>query len=612
MTSLAWIPVVILIAYAVHYTMNGSDRPLDAERLLASYDYVIVGAGSAGSVLAARLSEDPEATVLLLEAGSDDARVPEVAVPMATFSLWNNRDVTWSYKTTPQRDACQSMTNQRCSWPRGRLLGGSSSINAMIYLRGHPDDYDRWSATGCDGWSYEQVLPYFVKSERNLNRNLASSSQHGVNGPMTVADANQSFSSELLDAFLKAGVSLGYEVGDVNGEQPTGKFMHNQANVENGRRQSVFDAYVRPVIGARNNLHIKTRALVHRVLLHGNRAVGIQVQLESESADLVKISASREVILAAGSVNTPKILMLSGIGRRDHLESLHIPVVVDLPVGDNLQDHVLFPVLQFTVNASVSIRVDDAKSVTEILKYAVLKRGILSHPAGIMGHAFLKSTNQRADDIRPYIKLVLNGVMLGGSEEGTRQYSAIVNQDLELGRHVFGGYEGRHGFHLYPVILHPDSIGTIRLASSDPGDIPLIEPAYLSQENDIAMMVEGIRLAESVVNTEPFAILGAKMTTNRHPNCLDHEFDSDRYWVCVIRHMAATEFHPVGTCKMGSRNDSTTVVDPDLKVKGIEGLRIVDASVIPSLISGNTNAPVVMIAEKAADVIKESYHDPDD
>ncbi|KAK2164739.1 hypothetical protein LSH36_59g00010 [Paralvinella palmiformis] len=383
--------------------MNGSDLPLDTECLLASYDYVIVGAASAGSVLTARLSEDPRRCFFWFR------KWP--------CRLWHFRCgtdlTTWSYKMTPQRDV-------------------------------------------------------FAK------------------GPMTVADANQNFSSELLDAFLKAGVSLGYEVGKVNGEQPTGTFMHNQANVENGRRQSEFDAYIRPVIGARNNLETEPWEF--------NCSWNRNLRIWSTSTPV-------EVILAACSVSKPKILMLSGIGRRNNLEYLHIPVVVDLPVGDNLQDHVLFPVLQFTVNVPVSIRVDDAKSVTEILKYAVLKRGILSHPIDIMGHAFFKSTNQRADDIRPYRKLVLSGVMMGGSEEGTRQYSVIVNQDLELRHHVFGGYEGRHGFQLYPVMLHLGSIGTIRLAYSDPGDDPLIDPAYLYREKDIAMMVEGIRLAD--LHSEP-------------------------------------------------------------------------------------------------------------
>jgi choline dehydrogenase len=525
-----------------------------------SFDYVIVGGGTAGCVLAARLSEDPSITVCLIEAGGS-GRSLFVNVPGAILLAQRSPRFTWRFQTEPQ----SRLNGRRISVPRGKGLGGSALINGMVYFRGNPRDYDDWARAGATGWSYREVLPYFVRSENN--EDFGNTIYHGRGGPMNVRLVRGP--NPLNRNFIDALTGLGYAPrDDLNGEESEGVSLR-QLSIRNGIRETTARALLYPAM-SRRNLTVLTNLRAVRVMLDGQRATGVEVQAHDSRR---VIGARREVILAAGAIHSPQLLLLSGIVDAQHLAEVGLPLRHHLPgVGRNLHDHVASPVhmsMDNTVSYGLSWRTAP-RSLWQLAQYALFRTGPLSNN-GFESAAFIKT---RHDLDRPDLQLVL--------QTAKRPSPKFP---FPLG----------HGFAISPVGLYPRSRGQLTLASADPLAPPRIDPNLLSEPSDIEPLVHGLRLARKVFASAPFAKYRARETAP------GDAVASDEALVDYIRANAYTVHHPVSTCRMGQ--DPHAVVDPQLRVAGVEGLRVADASVFPSIIGGNTNAAVVMVAEKAADLI---------
>ena len=530
---------------------------------MSSYDYVIVGAGSAGCVLAARLSEDPAVRVCLLEAGGPDTS-PLIHCPAGLAAMARLEGPNWGFETVPQ----PGLNGRRGYQPRGRVLGGSSSINAMIYARGHPSDYDHWAGQGNPGWSWPEVLPFFRRAEHNER---GADAFHAIGGPLNVTEVRSP--CPVADDFVRAGVQAGYpESTDFNGAQFEGVGRY-QVTHKGGERWSVAKGYLAPA-RSRPNLEVLTGAHATRIVLEGRRATGVEAIVQGS---MRRLEARREVLVCTGALQSPQLLMLSGIGPGAHLQSLGIEVQHDLPgVGEQLHDHpdvvqvVNAPDLTQTFGLSLG---GVARVAAGVLEWRRARTGVLTTNFGEAG-GFIRS---RPEEPLPDLQLHF-----------------VIAKLVDHGRKtVFG-----HGFSCHVCVLRPRSRGHVRLASPDPLAHPLIDPAFLDDPDDVQRLVRGFRLMRNILRQPALARHGGSESAASAGAQTDEQIER------FVRDHADSIYHPVGSCRMGP--GPMDVVDAQLRVHGMQGLRVVDASVMPRIVSGNTNAPVVMIAEKASQMIREA------
>ena len=525
------------------------------------FDYIVVGAGSAGCVLANRLSADPRKTVALLEAGGRDSS-PWIHIPVGYFKTMGNAATDWCYRTEPD----DGLNGRSIAWPRGKVLGGSSSINGLLYVRGQAEDFDHWRQLGNVGWSWSDVLPLFVRSE---SWELGADDYRGSNGPLAVSQTR--LKREVIEAWIEAAVAAGYRKNeDYNGADQEG-VGYFQQTARNGRRCSTAVAYLRPV-KSRTNLKVFTKAPAVRLKFDGRSATGVTVRLGGKDIDF---SARSEIVLSAGAIASPQLLMVSGIGPADELNQHGIPIVHELPgVGKNLQDHLqarpVFRCRSSTFNVEIG---NPLRQAAIALQYAVARNGPMTMAASL-GTGFLKS---RPEVDTPDIQFHVQPFSADSPQEGPHKFSAFTASVLQL---------------------RPESAGEILLKSARMADYPAIHPNYLSTQIDCDTLVEGIRIARRISEHEPLRSL---VTSEFAPGPdIGDEYDDILDWA---RNTSTTIYHPSGTCKMGT--DPMAVVDPQLRVRGIDRLRVADASIMPTITSGNTNAPTIMIGEKASDLVLE-------
>jgi choline dehydrogenase len=523
-------------------------------------DFVVIGAGSAGCAVAARLSEDPATRVVLLEAGGEDTN-RWIHIPLGFGKTFADPSVNWCYETEPDPVAA----GRRIFWPRGKVLGGSSSINGMVYIRGQAEDFDYWRQLGCTGWSFQDVLPLFKRAEHQTR---GRDEFHDTGGPLCVSDVTEH--DPICEGFVASAMALGYPRNDdFNGARQEGVGYH-QTTTRNGKRCSTAVGYLRPA-QKRPNLQVLTHALTERVDIEGGRAVG--VTFRQHGARRI-VRATREVIVSAGAINSPQILMLSGIGPQDQLAAHGIPVVQNVAgVGKSLQDHYSAPVklkcrLPITIN---DVMLSNLKKLKAGLDYYMFRRGALTvatAPAALFART-------RPELASPDIKISMSPFSADRPQDGLHRWS---------------------GFTMIAYQLRPESVGEITLKSADPAAAPALYPNYLATETDQRTLVDGLKICRRILAHERLAPFVASEFLPGPAVRTDAEL------LAHARHCGGTVFHPTSTCKMGV--DAMAVVDPELRVRGIRGLRVADASIMPTVVSGNTNAASIMIGEKCADLVR--------
>lgn len=551
------------------------------------YDFIIVGAGSAGSVVAARLSEDPSKTVLLLEAGKSPPLLTDVPGALAYFG---GSDLDWNFVTEPQRYAALRHDGRKVSCPSGKAVGGTSTINGMFYIRGNRADYNYWEKLGAKGWNWRGVFPYFLKAEDNTDPDIANNGFHSVGGPLTVGRFR--YTSEFKQPLMHAAMNLGYSYRDINGIRQTG-FADTQGTVRKGQRCSTAKAYLVPSEN-RTNLDIVAEAYVTKVIVEGETARGVQFDLQGSRYE---VSAKREVIVSAGALKTPQLLMLSGIGPRKTLEKFGITVKANLPVGKNYQDPA-GTILNFVSTKDRPTLHEQLQDNNNILEYIYNRTGVLAGSAGNFGVAFLTNSI-----LGKFIDLPEYQIYFYQGSWGESAPFGFSQEAYDL---MFGPYLSRPVIQCVCQNLAPQSRGRVSIRSRNPYDPPTINPNYYQFFDDLRPVVEAMKTCYRIMESPFMKEVGFRPFDTRMPGC-EYPSDHDKYLECYARSLMLPISHPVGTAKMGQPSDFRTVVDPQLRVKGIKGLRVVDASVIPTLPHGSTNNPVIMIAEKASDIIKESH-----
>ncbi|XP_051164029.1 glucose dehydrogenase [FAD, quinone]-like [Leptopilina boulardi] len=565
-----------------------------------NFDFIIVGAGTAGSALASRLSENKNWKILLVEEGKNPSAVSQI--PAFIFTLFKTEE-DYGYKTEPSDKYCLGEIDKSCYWAKGRALGGSSAINAMLYMRGNQRDYNQWSEMGNTGWSYEEVLPYFKKSEDYTPEFIAKNGNKyfGTNGPLRIRKYNYTTSS-FPDVFTKAACEMGIPILETfNGEKQMG-YGNADANVDNGQRYSVGQAFL-SAAKDRKNLYVMKSTKGEKIIMSGNRAIGVQLKLKN--GKIFEAKASKEVILSAGSISSPQILMLSGIGPSEHLKEMGIKNIVNLPVGQNLQDHTATYGVLLSFTNKTAPPVKSTYILDELHKYLIHKSGDLAAVGGINFMGFVNVHDKLANypDIQYHHFHLPKGLFIH-----LESVIKALHMSTEIGNELRKLLLADDLVFVLPTLLHPKSLGEIKLRSSNPNDVVKIISNQLTHPRDMETMIKSIKFFRSFLKTKAFREIGMKLVNFNIPGCRHTKPDSEEYWKCNFQHTGTTLFHPVGTAKMGPINDPEAVVDPRLRVYEVENLRVVDASIMPKIPSGNTNSPTLMIAEKAADMIKEDWN----
>ncbi|XP_064463566.1 glucose dehydrogenase [FAD, quinone]-like [Ornithodoros turicata] len=624
-----------------HYTKNG--QPPN------EYDFIIVGGGTAGCLVANRLSKEAHLKVLLIEAGGVENDVTEIPA-FALVTLGGPTD--WKYKTVPQKHSCKALKDNVSVWNRGKVLGGTSVLNFMFYVRGHKEDFDKWEREGATGWSYKDVLPYFKSIEnftvsedngnevadkaakaalqktrlsaipfskadskihlkntiQQLTRNLWKASLrpadylstidpafHGHEGEVTIT--HPVVKSNLSDAFLESCKEIGYDQVDYNGDTQRG-CSRPQLTIKDGRRVSASKAFIRPVVANRSNLHVSLHSFVKKITFDTDKkATG--VVFEKNGIEYA-VKAAKEIILSAGTIGTPHILLLSGVGPKTHLKDKKINLVADLPVGENLQDHVGIGGLAATTEQEYGL---DMSSASSFIHYGTRAYGPLATPGGeVLG--FMSSTH--TNDSYPDVELLF------ASGSPARPQAQMLYTGGGLQQTIYDQYylpnRGKPGFMIIPVLNRPKSTGTIKLNTSDPRDYPIIDPKYYSHEEDIKVAAEAAELVLRVMNTTAMRKFGTAPWSIPFPGCSADMYTKE-YLKCLPRQQTLTGWHYVGTCKMGC--DDNAVVDPWLRVRGgVKNLRVVDGSIMPTIVTGNVLGAIYMIAAKGADMILQDHELP--
>ncbi|XP_061722766.1 glucose dehydrogenase [FAD, quinone]-like [Cydia pomonella] len=569
---------------AAHCAFVAAPWPADSSHQIVdkatelSYDFIVVGAGTAGSLVASRLSK--HWSVLLLEAGGDpglDSEIPAF--------LYNNQKTAndWNYKTEPDGTSCLGLRHERCTWSKGKCMGGSSSINAMLYITGHHADYDSWQSLGNTGWGYKDLSLYFDKVEKNLNLN-----DYRFNA------------NPLYNLFEEAYKELGVlPIDKLSNEAIIGTKI-TKLLTRNGKRLNTAKIFINESL----NLHILKNAVVRKVIIDADSKITVGVEVQVTNGKIMQINVRKEVILSAGSIGTPQILMLSGIGPKKHLEEKKINSIINLPVGQNLQDHIFFPIY---LSIKDTVPIPPEAFTFFVMQYVLTRTGPLSTIGVTDFMAFINPNDNNIPNIQLHhmyipkndqlmLKIYMNNT---GYKAEVIEAVAKLNKDYEL-------------IGLYPTLLHPKSKGEVLLADNNPTSKPVIKPNYFKNPDDLKQLIESVRFVSKLHNTNTFKALNAKLVQIKLPFCTEFSFNTNNYWDCYIRHMATTVYHPVGTAKMGMKEDPNSVVDYNLMVHGVEKLRVVDASVMPGIVGANTMATTLAIAEKAVDMIIKLYNVKDE
>ncbi|KAK6628678.1 hypothetical protein RUM43_002493 [Polyplax serrata] len=561
----------------------------EEHNVLDTYDYIIVGGGSAGAILAGRLAENSNLSVLLIEAGGEGFSLLNIPVlgPLKQLS-----ELDWQYTTVPQKCSCFGLNKNVSKWPSGKILGGSTHLNYMIYLKGDIRDYETWESPESHDWSFADINFYFEKSRKCDEFKSSWDGSTEVRHPLYVTD--------LSNAVLNAARELGYSVYDDSSKQRTG-FMKPDLNLNSVGQRWTSDQYLKKVKDKNKNIHVLTNTVAEEILLlDGFEAHAVKIK-RNEITSIIK--AKVEVVVSAGTVGSAKLLMLSGIGPRQSLSNANVSVKIDLPVGKNLQDHI-------TTGLDLGILKQHLFSFTDLMKpssayeYFVHSQGpFTSGLVDVIGVVHSSLVNPRHE--MPDLEFMVLVAGLSSDKGIFFQHAMGISQ--KVWNEYFRPLINESVVSIMPVLLHPKSSGEIRLNPSNPYGMPDIDPSYLTEETDVDTLVEGIKIVRNIIETNSLRKFGLRFNNNIFPGCGSWKFNSDEYWRCYVRHLTLTVYHPVGTCKMGNLENGG-VVDHRLRVYKTNKLRVVDASIMPNLPSANPNAAVLMIAEKAADLIKENFY----